>query len=154
MEGLIQKFYDAFDRLDAEGMAACYHEDIQFEDPAFGVLEGASAGNMWRMLCASQQGQDFTVKASNIAADEQGGKAHWEAWYNFSRTGRKVHNKIDAQFEFKDGLIIRHTDRFNLYRWSRQALGIQGLLLGWTGFFRKKLQAQTRGMLRKFESKL
>lgn len=36
---LIQKFYTAFQTLDAHGMSACYHPNIVFTDPAFGRLE-------------------------------------------------------------------------------------------------------------------
>ena len=38
------------------------------------------------------------------------GRAHWEADYTFSSTGRKVHNVIDATFEFEGGLIRAHRD--------------------------------------------
>ncbi|MCK5702831.1 MAG: nuclear transport factor 2 family protein, partial [Cyclobacteriaceae bacterium] len=79
---------------------------------------------------------------------------HWEAYYSFSKTGRKVHNIINAEFEFKDGKIIKHIDNFDLYKWSKQALGIQGLILGWTGFFKKKLHKQTNKMLYYFERKM
>ncbi len=153
MKEIIEQFYKAFQNLDAEGMAACYHDEILFEDPAFGVLKGEKAKNMWRMLCQSQKGGDesIVVKYSNIQSSNNKGSAHWEAYYTFSKTGRKVHNIIDAEFEFKDGKIIRHTDSFDLYRWSKQALGLQGWLLGWTSFFKGKLQQQTNGMLRKFE---
>ena len=105
------------------------------------------------MLCQSQKGKNFVVEYSNIEASNDKGSAHWEAHYTFGKTNRKVHNIIDAKFEFKDGKIIRHTDSFNLYRWSKQALGLQGWLLGWTSFFKNKLQQQTNGMLRKFEEK-
>jgi hypothetical protein len=71
----------------------------------------------------------------------------------FGKTGRNVHNKIDAQFEFKDGKIYRHRDYFNTWRWSMQALGISGLLLGYTSFFSKKLQTQTRKLLKDYMSK-
>jgi hypothetical protein len=76
--------------------------------------------------------------------------AYWEALYTFSASGRKVHNKIRAHFEFKDGLILRHTDSFNLHRWASQALGWKGFLLGATSFFKKKLNKQTRRLLVKF----
>jgi len=33
---LIQRFYEAFQRSDAEAMAACYAPDVQFSDPVFG----------------------------------------------------------------------------------------------------------------------
>ena len=149
MENIIKKFYQAFTDLDPETMASCYHDDIVFEDPAFGVLQGEKAKNMWRMLCESQKGKGFIVEASNFTSNS----AHWEAHYVFSQTGRKVHNIIDAEFEFKDGKIIKHTDHFNLHKWAKQALGFKGMLLGSTGFFKKKLNAQTNRLLSKFESR-
>lgn len=154
MNALIESFYQSFANLDAEGMAACYHKEIIFEDPAFGVLKGEKAANMWRMLCESQKGKDFRVVFSNIKADERNGNAHWEAFYTFSKTDRKVHNIIEAEFEFRDGKIIKHTDSFDLYRWARQALGISGLLIGWSPYFKGKLQAQTKKLLAGFEEKL
>lgn len=154
MENLIQNFYQAFANLDAEAMANCYHPEVRFEDPAFGVLQGEKAKNMWRMLCASQKGKGFRIEFSGIEYNEQSGKAHWEAFYTFSKTGRKVHNIIDAEFKFKDGKIIEHTDHFDLYRWSKQALGGSGYLLGWTAFFQKKLNAQTNKLLSEFEKRM
>ena len=154
MKELLDKFYTAFTDLDAETMASCYHLDVVFTDPAFGELKGKRAGNMWRMLCASQEDKDMIVTYSKVEADDKKGSAHWEAHYVFSKTGRKVHNIIDAQFKFKDGLIVQHTDHFNLRKWASQAMGIKGSLLGGTGFFQKKLQSQTGRLLEKFESTL
>lgn len=154
MNSLIETFYTAFSKLDAETMASCYHDDVLFEDPAFGVLKGEQAGNMWRMLCQSQKDKDFRITYSNINSNGNTGQANWEAFYTFSKTGRKVHNKIAAQFEFKDGKIIKHTDQFNLHQWSKQALGLKGLILGRTRYFRHKLRHQTRSLLAKFESDL
>ncbi len=154
MKQLIDKFYIAFTQLDAETMASGYHPDIVFHDPAFGVLKGEKVGNMWRMLCASQKDKNMTVTYDNVVVDGQRGSANWEAHYVFSKTGRKVHNKIEAQFEFKDGLIYKHTDSFDLHRWAGQALGFSGKVLGWSGFFQKKLQTQTNHLLDKFEAKL
>jgi ketosteroid isomerase-like protein len=148
---LIEAFYKAFQQRDAAGMAACYHEQIVFEDPAFGQLKGKDAGLMWQMLC--ENGKDLKLDFSGVTADQVSGKAHWEAWYTFSKTGKKVHNKIDAAFEFKEGKIIKHTDQFNLHRWATQALGWQGWLLGGTGFFKKKLQQQTMRTLEKYKLK-
>jgi len=154
MKHLIDTFYNAFKNLDSETMVSCYHENIVFEDPAFGILKGDHAKNMWRMLCESQKGKDFKIKYSNIKANDLNGTAHWEAFYSFSKTGRKVHNIIEAHFQLKDGKIIKHTDDFDLYKWSKQAFGFKGVLLGKTKFFKKKLNTQTQNLLLKFENKL
>ena len=137
---LLTGFYEAFARRDGAAMAACYHPEARFSDPAFANLEGPQPGAMWRMLC--HRGKDLEVVFSDVKADDATGSAHWEATYTFSTTGRKVHNVIDAAFRFQDGLIIEHTDSFDFWTWSKQALGAPGLLLGWTGFLQKKVGAE------------
>jgi ketosteroid isomerase-like protein len=138
-EETLKRFYTAFQERDAAGMAACYAPDVQFSDPVFTDLRGADAGAMWKMLC--ERGRDLRLEFRDVRADANTGSAHWEAWYTFSATGRKVHNIIDATFEFRNGAIVKHTDRFDLYRWSRQALGPAGVLLGWTPLLRNKVRA-------------
>ncbi|GAA0871920.1 nuclear transport factor 2 family protein [Gangjinia marincola] len=148
---IIAQFYRAFKALDGDAMAACYHDEITFTDPAFGTLQGDEAKNMWRMLCQSQLGKDFTVTYRDIQQTYEAGSAVWETHYLFSKTGRKVHNIVNANFELKDGLIYTHTDKFDLHRWATQTMGIKGYLLGWTSFFKRKLQQQTNAMLTAFE---
>lgn len=134
---LITRFYQAFARRDAQAMAACYHPAVEFSDPVFTHLQGLQAKAMWLLLC--ERGKDLRIEFRDIRADSDRGSAHWEAWYTFSG-GHPVHNVIDAEFTFEDGLIRRHTDRFDLRRWAGQALGWRGRLLGGTGF----MQAQIR----------
>ncbi len=126
---LIGRLYGALARRDADAMAACYAPDATFSDPAFPQLDAAGVAAMWRMLCA--RGRDLSVAVSGIDADATTGRAHWVATYTYSATGRKVVNEIDATFTFRDGLIVRHVDRFDLWRWLGQALGAKGTLLGW-----------------------
>lgn len=153
MSNVVASFYNAFKALDAEKMVSFYHPEIEFEDPAFGKLKGEHAKNMWRMLIESQQGKDFVVEYNNVEEDLNKGSANWEARYTFSKTGRKVENKIKAKFQFKDGLIFKHTDSFDLRTWAKQALGLKGFLFGGTAIFKKKLNAQTNKLLQKFEKR-
>ena len=150
-EATIRRFYEAFQQRDAATMAACYGPDVRFSDPVFTDLRGAQAGLMWKMLC--ERGKDLKLEFRDVRADDATGSAHWEAWYTFSATGRKVHNVIDATFEFRDGRIVSHTDRFDLYRWSRQALGPAGLLLGWTPLLQDKVRAMAAKGLADYEAK-
>ena len=148
---IIRRFYDAFQRRDHATMAACYAPDATFSDPVFPALRGPAVGAMWRMLC--ERGTDLRIEASGIEADAVRGGAHWEAWYTFSATGRLVHNIITASFQFRDGLIQSHTDSFNLYRWARQALGLKGLLLGWSSPVQGAIRAQAARALEAFVRK-
>ena len=147
-EELIRRFYTSFQKRDAAGMAACYHQDVEFSDGAFPDLKGERARAMWAMLCESAQ--DLRIEFRDVRADERAGSAHWEAWYTFGATGRKVHNVIEARFEFRDGLICRHSDTFDFHRWAGQALGIPGKLLGGTGFLRNKVRAMAAKRLDRF----
>jgi len=148
---VIRKFYTAFGRRDARGMAACYHPAITFSDEVFANLEGARAVAMWEMLC--ERGKDLRVEFRDVDADDSTGRAHWEAWYTFSATGRPVHNKIDARFEFRDGKIVRHHDSFGFWAWARQALGPTGWLLGWSGLVKNRVRAQAAKSLAGFMRK-
>lgn len=152
----LKKFYSAFAALDAATMATCYHENAEFDDPAFSLRGKKEIVGMWSMLCAAvnENGRDvWKLEFSDIAADDAQGKAHWEAHYRFSATGRMVHNIIDAKFEFRDGLIIKHHDQFYFWRWSKQAIGPAGMLLGWSSFLKKKVRAQAAKNLTIFLSK-
>jgi uncharacterized protein len=146
---LIERFYRAFQQRDGAAMAACYHGAATFRDPVF-ELEGARIGAMWKML--TSRGADLRVEFSNVSADAASGSADWQAWYSFSATGRPVHNIINARFRFADGLIVEHVDTFNFWRWSRQALGTVGVLLGWSPMLRAKVRSEAARALDRYVS--
>jgi hypothetical protein len=145
---LIERLYACFNARDAIGMGGCYHPEVVFSDPAFGELRGREVAAMWAMLCS--RAQDLAIILAEAAASDERGQARWEARYTFSRTGRAVHNVIDASFLFRDRLIVEHIDRFDFWRWSRQALGMPGLLLGWTPALRSRVRGSARAGLHAF----
>lgn len=145
---LLTRFYEAFQAKDHATMAACYAPDARFSDPVFTDLRGARIGGMWRMLC--ERGTDLELRFSGIEADDATGRAHWEADYTFSTTGRMVNNVIDATFRFADGHIVEHTDQFDLWKWTRMALGPTGVLLGWTPIVTGPLRKRAGGQLDRF----
>ena len=151
-EELIRRFYTAFQQLDYKTMQDCYSEDPVFNDAVFGVLEGEAVGAMWEMLC--RNARDFSLEFSNIKLlDDEYATCNWTANYTFSKTGRKVTNRIKAHMRIQDGKITEHTDQFDIWKWSRQALGISGTLLGWSGFMKSKIRRNARKNLRKFMEK-
>jgi ketosteroid isomerase-like protein len=149
---VISKFYTAFQQLDYQAMNSCYSDDIVFNDPAFGLLRGDEAKAMWEMLC--KNAKNFSLTFSNIQLlDEEYATCNWVATYTFSKTGRRVVNNIKAFMRFKDGKIIEHSDGFKLSKWAAQALGLPGVLLGWTGFMKRKIQKNARKNLVTFIEK-
>jgi ketosteroid isomerase-like protein len=103
------KFYKSFAQRDIEAMLTCYSENVTFEDPAFGKLEGTNAHNMWRMLL-KQGDADLAISHTTPEVRGQTIITQWEAKYKFSKTGRQIHNIITAKMIIKDGKIIDHKD--------------------------------------------
>lgn len=148
---LIEQFYTAFAKKDYATMQSLYHDSAAFSDSVFQNLNAKETKAMWHMLVTAP-GAELVVKFDSIKVNGNTGICNWYADYIFSGTGRPVHNVIKANFEFKDGKIITHTDDFDLHKWSGMALGFKGKLLGWTSFMQKKIRAMAKGKLNKFIS--
>jgi uncharacterized protein len=144
----IRRLYEALDARDGETMAACYTLDARFTDPVFLDLEGREVGAMWRMLC--ERSDDLSVDLVEHGAEGDDGWARWIAKYTFTQTGRPVTNDVRAVMRFRDGLIAEHRDSFNLHRWTRQALGPSGLLLGWSPLVQRPVRRRARESLDEF----
>lgn len=147
---LVDRFYNALAARDAETMVSCYQDDVTFEDPVFGVLNGKDAGDMWRMLCANATDMTLTHTVNN--ATETAATASWVAHYTFSATNRPVRNDVTAKLTIEHGKIIDHRDDFDFWKWSSQALGTPGRLLGWTPFLKAKVRKTTAATLATFQA--
>lgn len=147
-EQLIHQFYESFQSRDYVSMQSAYHPKADFYDPVFQDLSAPQVKAMWQMLVTTAK--DLEITCAEVIADEDSGSCTWQAKYTFTLTGRKVHNIIYASFDFKDGKILRHRDRFDLWRWSRMAFGVTGVLMGWSRVFKNKVRKTARGRLKKF----
>ena len=143
-EATLQRLHAAFARRDGATMAACYHAEAHFRDPVFD-LHGNEIGAMWRMLCS--RSKELRIESTGLEVDGDTGRADWQAWYPFSTTVRNVHKRVHSEYRFRDGLIVDQVDAFPFWRWSRQALGSLGLLLGWTPLLRGKVSAKANKAL-------
>lgn len=105
---------------------------------------------MWRMLC--ERAKDFELTHQTPVADDRGGSVVWKARYTFSATGRKVSNDVTGRFTFAGDKIATHHDDFSFWKWSRQALGASGLLLGWTPLVRGKVRQRAAAGLAEYSA--
>lgn len=145
---LLEQLYEAFARRDGAAMAACYHPEARFSDPVFTDLRGDEVGAMWTMLC--DQGTDLEVTYDGLSSNGDTGSARWEARYSFGKDKRPVHNQVESAFVFADGKILAHDDSFDLWRWTRQALGPTGTLLGWSPIVKTQVRERADVGLRKW----
>lgn len=144
---LITKFYQAFQQKDYRTMASCYHEDATFKDPVY-ELQGKHIHAMWHMLL--ERGKEFSLVFSEVEVFDNTASANWTASYRFNLTDLKVVNPVSASFIIQDGLIITHNDNFDLYAWERQALGVPGVLMGWSPYMKNKLRSYAEKALNAF----
>jgi limonene-1,2-epoxide hydrolase len=147
---IVDNFYSAFKHGDYKTMQQCYHPEVEFSDEVFPMLKGNDAMAMWHMLVEGARNSKLQINYANILAVDDRVKCDWEAHYILSLTERKVHNQIHASFKFLDGLIYRHNDRFDFYRWTRMAFGFKGVVLGWTPWFRDRVRKTVATRLHKF----
>lgn len=144
-EALIHRLFSHLSDQDPKAMEDCYHPDATFKDIAF-TLEGrGQIRAMWDMICIKgtpdkPRKSDIEAKVMEASANEDSGRALVIDSYTFGGDGgddkgRRVVNKIESKFEFRDGLIFRQIDVCDRKEWARKAYGgITGFLLGHLGF--------------------
>ena len=146
--GEAERFYDAFALGDWHTMGMTYAQHATFSDPVFPLLGVDEVRAMWQMLLP--HAPDLSVNYNVVSESDDGARVVWIARYTFGQTGRPVTNRVVSEMRFAAGRIVRQVDRFNLWRWSRQALGLQGWLFGWTPMLRDRVRKQAASALRKF----
>lgn len=148
-EQIIADFYKAFQQLNADEMNKCYSHDVVFFDPVFELLRGDEVRAMWEMLC--KRAKDFSLSFGDILnLGDDYYTCDILVSYEFTKTGRKVVNKIKAHMKIENGLIVEHSDAFSIHKWSSQALGFSGWLLGWNSFFQRRIKNNAKRGLMEF----
>ena len=150
----IEQLYAAFERCDGDAMQAFYAPQATFDDAVFSLHGAHEIGGMWRMLCRSARKRSrdaWQLAAGGFEVEGERGRAHWEATYLYGSADRRVHNSVDAEFEFgADGFILRHHDHFDFRPWAHQALGWPGQLLGWSPLLQRFVRRQAADKLARF----
>jgi hypothetical protein len=146
--GVAEQFYDAFMVRDHYTMGLLYAENATFSDPVFPLLNVHGARTMWAMLLS--RAEDLGIEVNILEDGPSRARVQWVARYTFGATGRRLVNRISTEMAIANGRIVRQVDRFDLWRWARQALGVRGLLLGWTPMVQNEIRKQAAHSLREF----
>jgi hypothetical protein len=146
--GVAERFYDAFMVRDWYTMGLLYAEHATFSDPVFPLLNAKGTRLMWHMLLS--RAEDLGIEFNILEDTPTRARVDWSAYYTFTGTGRPVANRIHTEMVLSVGKIVRQVDRFSLWRWTSQAIGTKGALLGWTPMVRNKVRAQAAQALRDF----
>ncbi len=144
---LLLTFFTAFAKKDLDAMLDCYHKNVVYDDVSFGKQQQEKAKAVWRFLIKNV-GEKAVITFSNIQTSATSGQANGTITYYFGK--RKITNEITATFHFQDGKIIYHKDEYNLWKWSQQAFGFVGYLIGWSLAFRWLIRWQMQRSLQAF----
>lgn len=146
---VVHAFYSAFIRRDFQSMQAAYRDDATFSDNVFGTLNVKETKAMWQMLI--EKGTDLKVNYGYVKSREGNiVTCEWTAEYSFGKNRRPVVNRIKTYMEIEDGKIVKHRDRFDIYRWAKQAIGTSGFFFGWMLFFQQGIRKKALASLYSF----
>jgi hypothetical protein len=94
--------------------------------------------------------REFTLSYNIKDSGPDRAQVIWIAEYIFTATGRPVSNRVVTDMRFAANRIVQQRDHFSFWRWSRQALGLQGTLLGWSPLLQSRVRAQAMASLGRF----
>ncbi len=146
--GVATRFYDAFMVRDHYTMGLLYANHATFRDPVFPRLTAQGARLMWQMLLS--EAEDLAIDVNVIEDTPDRARVDWTARYTFTPTKRWVVNRVHTEMVVAAGKIVQQVDDFSFWRWSGQALGWRGWLLGATPLVRDKVQRQAAKSLKEF----
>ncbi|WP_342269364.1 nuclear transport factor 2 family protein [Spiroplasma endosymbiont of Aspidapion aeneum] len=136
---IINEFYSAFKKGDYQKMNSLYGEDIIFNDSIFKDLDYLQVTSMWEMLLSKKEESKFSIEYEVLLDHNDEYYVMWSAHYLFGPKRRKVSNIVKSEMVIKDKKIALHTDVFDFYKWSKQAIGIASILFGKRKFFHNKI---------------
>ena len=136
------RWIDAWNRRDAEGLAALCTEDVEFTDPAIGTVHGRAAVADWVRTCA-RAFPDYEFSEPEppyLAADRPKAIVPWRMTGTntgpmeppgFAPTGKRVDLEGVDHWWFRDGLVERYRADYDSTGLSRQlglvpAMGSKG----------------------------
>jgi steroid delta-isomerase-like uncharacterized protein len=106
---LVERFAEAFNRRDVEGLLACFTEDATYRDLFYGPHTGQAAlrGMFERMF---REGRDYRWQMDAIVMDADRAAAEWTFGYTATAAvprseGRRVRMAGMSIFDLEDGRI-------------------------------------------------
>jgi steroid delta-isomerase-like uncharacterized protein len=106
---LVERFAEAFNRRDVDGLLACFTEDATYRDLFYGPHAGRAAlrGMFERMF---REGRDYRWQVNSVVMDAHRAAAEWTFGYTATAAvprseGRHVLFSGMSMFDLEDGRI-------------------------------------------------
>lgn len=146
---VVERFYNAFSKLDYSEMTALLSQNIIYQDPIFGMLEGEPVFSLWQMKC--KRLREFSFSYTNIEElDAEYIRCDWKISFFHRPTGDVVTMPGKAYMKIIDGKITEHSDAYKISDWLSVTQGWKGKFFGWMGFMQRKEQNTYRSLLERY----
>jgi hypothetical protein len=155
---VVGRFFEALALSDWQTMARCYHDKASFSDPIYPDLREERIVYMWHELLAAATDNAPKEKSTNrlnltdllleyriLFGDERKAQVQWTATYRYGK--RSVRNEVLSTLAIWDDKIVRQVDEYNFWSWSRQALGLPGLVFGAMPWYQRSVQRSAQSRL-------
>lgn len=146
---VVEDFFRGFDDLDAERMISCLADDIVYNDPIYGILNGEDVRSLWKMRCKDLSGLSLEIIEFK-ELDHEYATCKWRSSFFSKSAARQVDMVVTSFMKLRNGKIAEHSDAYKLSDWLAKAYGVTGVFLGWTGWMKKREQKKFHGLLEKF----
>jgi steroid delta-isomerase-like uncharacterized protein len=114
---LVERFAEAFNRRDVDGLLACFTEDATYRDLFYGPHAGQAAlrGMFERMF---REGRDYRWSMDAIVMDDRRAAAEWTFGYTATAAvprseGRRVRFSGMSMFVLEDKRIVAYREYAN-----------------------------------------
>jgi ketosteroid isomerase-like protein len=139
---LVEQHYKAIQAKDADAILAVYAADCRIDHPLIGRMSKDEFSKAVQAFI--RQTPDYELEFQISHAGAQRVDAEWALTHVFHLTGRTIRLAGATTYFLSANRITRHIDQFDRRAWSRQAMGMTGLVLsfvpGWRSFVERELR--------------
>ncbi|MCX8019112.1 MAG: nuclear transport factor 2 family protein [Chitinophagaceae bacterium] len=143
---ILEHFFSALQRADTDALSYYYDSEVHYNCPLYGLLQGDAVMARWKLFFSEVS--DYSFSFGNIQLlDEEYATVDCEASYLFIPSGKKIIHPYKAFLRIQHDKITEQSDAYSLQRWAAQAFGFSATLIGWTGWYQRRLQKKFRKKL-------
>jgi hypothetical protein len=139
---IIDRLFKAFQSKDADAILAAYSAKCQFNHPLIGCMSKDEFSKAVQIFIRETPDYELAFQINHVSAKRV--EVEWTMTHIFHLTGRIIKQNGKTTCFLSANSVVRQIDQFDRRIWSRQAMGVTGLVLsfvpGWKSFIERELR--------------
>jgi hypothetical protein len=139
---LVEQLFKAFQSKDTDAIFATYAADCQFDHPLIGRLSKNEFSMAIRAFMRATPDYELAFQINHTDAKRV--DVEWTITHIFHLTAKVIKQHGTTTCFLSNNRIVQQIDKFDRRAWSRQAMGMTGLVLsfvpGWRSFIERELR--------------